>query len=185
MKKQIEIQNKSIDYTFKISRRARRMRLAVYCDGNFVVTAPQSMDQNLVEQFIFKKAQWIIDKLEYFKKFPGRFIRGSSRKDFLLHRERALTLAENRIKYFNEIYYFKFNKINIRNQKTRWGSCSKKGNLNFNYKIALIPPRLSDYIIVHELCHLGEFNHSPRFWNLVAQTVPDYMKIRREIRNEF
>ena len=76
----------------------------------------------------------------------------------------------------------RFNKINIKNQKTRWGSCSKKGNLNFNYKIALLPQHLADYIIVHELCHLGEFNHSRSFWNLVAKVFPEYLGIRNELR---
>ena len=66
--------------------------------------------------------------------------------------------------------------------KTRWGSCSKKGTLNFNYKIALLSPELRDYIIVHELCHLGEFNHSSKFWLLVEKTVPNYKTLRKQIK---
>lgn len=109
-------------------------------------------------------------------------MRINSKKDFIKHKEQALLLARNRVAYFNNSYNFGLNKINIRNQKTRWGSCSKKGNINFNYKIAFLPARLADYIIVHELCHLGEFNHSSSFWNLVAQTAPDYLEIRRELK---
>jgi hypothetical protein len=64
----------------------------------------------------------------------------------------------------------------------RWGSCSKKGNLNFNYKIALLPQRHSDYVIVHELCHLREFNHSKKFWDLVEQAVPNHRALRTELK---
>jgi len=86
------------------------------------------------------------------------------------------------VEYFNAMYGLRCNRITIRNQKTRWGSCSRKGNLNFNYKIALLPQRLADYIIVHELCHLGEFNHSRKFWALVAQTMPDHVDLRKELK---
>lgn len=182
MKNQIELNERKIEYTLKISKRARKMRMAVYCDGNFVVTAPWNVNQNLIEQFIVKKSQWVIDKLERFKNFEGKIIPQNNESNFPQYKDQAIAVAQNRIEYFNRLYCFKFNKINIRNQKTRWGSCSKKGNLNFNYKIALLPPRLADYIVVHELCHLGEFNHSYKFWNLVAKTMPDYLERRGELR---
>ena len=103
-------------------------------------------------------------------------------KKYIENKDKALSIVKDRIEYFNTFYNFKWNRIVIRNQKTRWGSCSRKGNLNFNYKIAFLPPKSADYIIVHELCHLGEFNHSQKFWNLVAQTIPDYLAIRKDLR---
>lgn len=184
MKKQIELHNEKIEYTLKVSKRARMMRLAVYCGGDFVVTVPRSMGEGAIEQFIIKKSRWIVDKIAYFKQFPAKTLAKSNRADFLKQREDALKLAERRLEYFNGVYKFKFNKISIRNQKTRWGSCSTKGNMNFNYKIAILPERLADYIIVHELCHLGEFNHSRKFWSLVAQAVPDYREIRNELKRK-
>lgn len=105
-----------------------------------------------------------------------------SKDDFNLHKQNALSLAKSRLEHFNKIYNFKYNDIRIKNATTRWGSCSSKGNLNFNYRIALLPGSVSDYIIVHELCHLGEFNHSQKFWDLVAKTIPDYMQIRMELK---
>jgi len=158
------------------------MRLAIYCDGNFVVTAPQNVSENIIEQFIIKKSQWIIDKLEYFKSISGQVFARGTKKDYIKYKNRAFVLAQERIEYFNKIYGLEFNNINIKNQKTRWGSCSKKGNLNFNYKIALLPERLADYIIVHEICHLKEFNHSRKFWNLVARVMPDYLEIRNNLK---
>ena len=97
-------------------------------------------------------------------------------------REQARTLVENRLSHFNKMYNFKINRIAIKNTKTRWGSCSSKGNLNFNYKIIYLKPEFADYLIVHELCHLGEMNHSRRFWNLVLKTIPDYAKINKQLK---
>ncbi len=105
-----------------------------------------------------------------------------SKKEYAKYQMAAKILAKERLEYFNQFYGFTYNKVFVRNQKTRWGSCSKVGNLNFNYKIALLPENLRDYIIVHELCHLGEFNHSKQFWALVAKTMPDYKKQRGELR---
>ncbi len=108
--------------------------------------------------------------------------RKGKKAEYEKHKEVAMTLAENRISHYNKLYHFKINRIAIKNSKTRWGSCSKKGNLNFNYKIALLPPELADYIIVHELCHLGEFNHSAKFWELVAMAMPNWKEIRKKFK---
>lgn len=114
------------------------------------------------------------------KRFDQKIFRNSRRK-YLAHKDSALKFIEAKIEHFNQSYNFKFNKINIRNQKTRWGSCSKKGNLNFSYRLLFLPQCAADYIIVHELCHLKEPNHSYKFWNLVAKTIPNYLEIRKEL----
>lgn len=103
--------------------------------------------------------------------------------NYIKYKKQAVVLVRERLEYFNTFYNFKYGRVAIRNQKTRWGSCSKKGNLNFNYKIVLLTPKQADYIIVHELCHLKEFNHSQRFWDLVAKAVPDYKEVRHSLRN--
>jgi hypothetical protein len=98
------------------------------------------------------------------------------------NREMARILVENKISYFNKFYKFNINRIAIKNQRKRWGSCSSKANLNFNYKIIFLEPQFADYLIVHELCHLKEFNHSKKFWNLVEKTIPDYKTINQRLR---
>lgn len=94
------------------------------------------------------------------------------------HKESSRKIILERLTHYNLHYKQELKSVFIRNQKTRWGSCSNKGNLNFNYKTGLLDQDLCDYVVVHELCHLKEFNHSQKFWDLVGETIPDY-KIRR------
>ena len=91
-------------------------------------------------------------------------------------------MVHERLEYWNQFYGFAYKRVAIRNQRTCWGSCSELGNLNFSYKILFLPAHLADYIIVHELCHLEEFNHSPAFWAQVARTLPNYKTLRKELR---
>jgi len=111
-----------------------------------------------------------------------KYIMKIKRRFTIKKREQARRLVESRIKYFNSFYKFKINRIAIKNTKTRWGSCSSKKNLNFNYKIIYLKKELADYLIIHELCHLEELNHSKRFWALVRQTIPNYVKINKELK---
>jgi predicted metal-dependent hydrolase len=104
-----------------------------------------------------------------------------SKKDYLAHKEAARRVVLSIIKDFNQLYRFKINRVAIRNQKTRWGSCSSKGNLNFNYRIVFLTPRLQEYIVVHELCHLKYLNHSHAFWDHVAQTVPEWKGLKKAL----
>lgn len=100
-------------------------------------------------------------------------------------RASARALAHARLSHFNQHYGFSYSRVFIRNQKTRWGACSAKGNLGFNYRIAFLPPELADYVIVHELCHLGQFNHSRAFWELVEQQIPNHKELRHQLRTKY
>jgi predicted metal-dependent hydrolase len=79
-------------------------------------------------------------------------------------------------------YGFSVNRISVRDQKTRWGSCSAKKNLNFNFRLLKYRKEIIDYVIVHELCHLKEMNHSKKFWLLVESYLPNYKNLRRELK---
>jgi predicted metal-dependent hydrolase len=173
---------RKLSYSVRKSKRARRMRLAVYCDGSVVVTTPFDLQENSAEKFIRDKINWIFSKIDYFKKFKYINISRHGRRDYSENKEKALCLVKERIAYFSQQGGYKYNKINIKNQKTRWGSCSRKGNLNFNYKIVFLEEKIRDYIIIHELCHLKEFNHSGNFWNLVSEIIPNYRQIRKELK---
>jgi predicted metal-dependent hydrolase len=104
------------------------------------------------------------------------------RKHYEKHKEAAREYIEEKVRYFNNYYRLRHGRISIRNQKTRWGSCSTKKNLNFNYKILFLPEHLADYVVVHELCHLLEPNHSKAFWYLVSKRLPDYKERHKELQ---
>jgi len=184
MNKFIKISGKEIEYTLKINKRSKSLRISIHPGGRVLVSVPCFVPEFFVNKFIFNKSDWIIEKMEELSKIKPIKLKSKKeqREDYLKYKDDALRIAEERLRYFNKFYNLKWGKITIRNQKTRWGSCSKKGNLNFNYKIALLDKEQSDYIIVHELCHLREFNHSQKFWDLVSIAVPRYKEIRKNLK---
>lgn len=166
----------------KRSKRASRIRLTVHSDGSVAVISPFGVQPSIIEKFISDKKQWVWNKIQFFKNEEGKIARNFSRKDYLKNKDKAFSLVSERAEFYKKAHDFSFNKIFIKNQKTRWGSCSLKRNLNFNYKILFLPEKYRDYIIVHEMCHLKEFNHSKKFWTLVEKIFPDYLEIRKELR---
>lgn len=90
----------------------------------------------------------------------------------------------NRVEYFAKVIGVTYGKITIRNQKTRWGSCSSKGNLNFNCLLMLAPSEVLDYVVVHELCHRKQMNHSKAFWLEVEKVLPNYKEVRKWLKEE-
>ncbi len=98
------------------------------------------------------------------------------------HKEHARALVHEKLAHWNQYYNCTYNRVAIKNLRSRWGSCSSKQNLNFNYRIVFLPEALIDYIIVHELCHLIEFNHSSTFWEHVARTIPDHYELKSALR---
>lgn len=170
-----------IHYKIRSSTRAKHLRLAVYCDGSVVVTKPRHVPTAMIDHFIRQKADWILSKLAMFTNFKSK-LPPASREDYLAKKDQARQLVQSRLEQINQVYGLEYSRIAIKNQKTRWGSCSGKRNLNFNYRIVYLPPELADYIITHELCHLKEMNHSPRFWALVSQTLFNYRQLRRGLK---
>ena len=181
MEKEIILGGQKIVYTLKKSRRSRHMRLSVASDASVRVSMPWFVSARLADSFLRQKAEWLLEHIKNFENNPSD-LPSATRADYLKYKELAREIAEKKLKHFNVEYGYAWKKIAIRNTKTRWGSCSAAGNLNFSYRIIYLPEHLCDYIIVHELCHLGQFNHSSKFWDLVARAVPDYKKRRREIK---
>lgn len=97
--------------------------------------------------------------------------------------KKAKELITERLEFFSEKIGVKINTVRFKNQKTRWGSCSQKGNLNFNWKLVMAPMVIVDYVIVHELCHIKQMNHSPKFWLLVGAQMSDYKRMRKWLKD--
>lgn len=157
------------------------MRISVTAGGLLSVTIPHRFPERGVEQAMQGHAEWILKQILKFEYKGGRLAR-YGREHYLEHKEGARRLAYERLAHFNQLYKLTYGAISIRDQKTRWGSCSRAGNLNFNYKLAIVPEHIADYVIVHELCHLQEFNHSKAFWDLVARAIPNHREIRKQLR---
>lgn len=181
MKKSIKLNNQDIEYIVKNSKGAKNIRISIDENGKLVITKPFFYLIS-VNSILKSKANWILNKLEHFKSFKGK-IYISNKEDYLKYKDEVYELILNRLEYFNKVYNYKYNNIRIKNQKSRWGSCSSKKNLNFNYKILFLKKYMQDYIIIHELCHLKEMNHSKRFWNLVNKTISNYLSIRKELKD--
>lgn len=169
-----------IGYTLKRSKRARTMRLAIYPDGNVVVTVPWFFGVRAIEEFIAKHSTWVRSKVEEAR---GRTILRIRRSDIPELKKQALVIAAELCAEYATHYGVSYKKIAVRAQKSRWGSCSERGNLSFNYKIALLEPRLAQYIVAHEICHIRQFDHSKAFWALVAEKFPDHRELREQLRN--
>ncbi len=184
MQKTVLINGQKIKYNLKRNRKSKKISLSINSSGGITVTIPVFMPIKIVDYFIKQNKVWLLDKIRQSKtRDKNNFWIKQDKNHYLKNKNKAKKEIKEKVDYFNQFYNFGFNRISVRNQKSRWGSCSNKKNLNFNYKILFLSSDLADYIVVHELCHLLEMNHSRRFWDLVAQTIPDYKERRKKIRN--
>lgn len=172
-------------YTVRSNSRSRRMRLSVARDGSVTVSAPKHIALSVVEGFVARHAEWVLHKIEMFRRLPPRDpVARYGRREYLLNKEKARDLVLSRLAYFSPLLGVTYGRVAIRDQKTCWGSCSRTGNLNFNYKLLFLSPALRDYVIVHELAHRIELNHSRRFWEVVGGVFPEWHSLRRELREK-
>ncbi len=171
---------KGIPITIRQSKRAKHIRLTISGDGVVVVTQPIGVSRERSEKILSDRKDWIVRKLQFLKNVAVQH--RSSHTEYTDSRKEVLNRVQARVIYFNVLYGHTYKRISIRNQQSRWGSCSRRGNLNFNYRIMHLPPDLMDYIVVHELCHLAELNHSANFWKLVEKAIPRYQERRKELK---
>lgn len=173
-----------INESIQIIRSSRRtLSLQVRHDGQILVRAPKNASLREIEAFVRKNSDWLKKHLAMVEKQKAEEAANPvvplTMDEIRALADRAMRIIPERTAYFAPLVGVTYGRITIRNQKTRWGSCSARGNLNFNCLLMLAPPEVLDYVIVHELCHRKEMNHSPRFWAQVASVIPDY-KIREK-----
>lgn len=163
--------------------RSRRKTIAIQIDreGQVIVRTPYGITKRQVEEFLDEKKDWLLQTRQRVEKRKTEQIPISEevRREGI---ERAKRIFPERTAYFAKRMGVDYGRITIREQKTRWGSCSSKGNLNFNWKLVLLDPELLDYVVVHELAHRREMNHSVVFWKVVEAELPDYRERRRRLK---
>ena len=169
----------SIPIIFVHSSRAKRISISVKAE-RVRVAVPPGVSMKKAQKFVETKADWIrkhVQRLNELKKnyqapAMSQNINRTQAKAVLIHTLESLAIKHG----------FTYNRVFIKNQKTLWGSCSHKNNINLNMKLILLPEELREYIILHELVHLKVKNHSLAFWSELSRYCPDYKKRRRELK---
>lgn len=163
----------------------KTLAIQITAEGKVRVRAPKRMSHALIESFLTEKESWVLKHLQqrentsengYFQNQP---LSESERRRY---REIARDIFTQKTAYYAQIMNVTYGRISIREQKTRWGSCSSDGNLNFNWRLIFAPEEVLDYIVIHELAHRKEMNHSPAFYKVVSEIMPDYKNQQKWLR---
>lgn len=164
----------------------KTISLEITSSGEILVRAPRRMPETDIRAFVESKKSWLAKHLQKRQKAieslqaEGRFTEQEMERLAKL----AKQIIPEKVSYYARLMGVTYGRITIRRQKTRWGSCTKDGNLNFNCLLMMAPPEVLDYVVVHELCHRIEMNHSARFWAQVEKVLPDYKIPRRWLKEQ-
>ena len=184
----IKYQSAVYELTYRIVRSERKtLSVSIPPDCTITVRAPRSVSDSQIRRFLIEKQHWLITKyLEAKQKqetIPCSDLTDTQRAALTRrYIDAAKEYFPKRVAYFHQFTGGTYSRITIRDQKTRWGSCSSKGTLSFNWRLMLAPPAILDYVVVHELCHLRHMDHSPAFWQAVGEVFPDYASARKWLR---
>ena len=165
--------------------RSNRKTIAVQIkgDGRIIVRAPLRMAAKDIQRFVDSKAAWIEKHLDIIQQRRKPVEAAFTLEQLQQLADAAKSDLPQRVARFAALVGVTYGRITIRAQKSRWGSCSGKGNLNFNCLLMLCPEDVRDYVVVHELCHRKELNHSPRFWAEVEKVLPGYRVQRKWLKD--
>ena len=168
---------------YEIIRSSRKtLALEITRDGQLKVRAPYKVSRKEIQNFVKSKESWIFKHLKRIEETKAEQPEPLSSEEIEKLVQKALQVLPEKVEHYARIIGVTYGRITIRNQKTRWGSCSSKGNLNFNCLLMLAPSEVLDYVVVHELCHRKEMNHSSDFWKEVEYIMPDYQERRARLK---
>lgn len=172
----------NLPFSWELIRSDRKTAaIRITADGRVEVRCPRRMPEAAVRSFLEEKSSWVQAHLEKYAE-TSRLPR-LTRAQLQDLGQQALADLPERIRRFAPLVGVQYGRITIRSQKTRWGSCSSQGNLNFNCLLMLCPPEIRDYVVVHELCHRRQMNHSAAFWAEVEKVLPDWRQRRQWLRD--
>ena len=167
-----------------LKRSSRKtVSMEILPDGKVLVRAPMLMPEAEIKRFVLKNEGWLEKHLKKQKESANVPADRLSMEELKELADRASKVIPERVSYYAEKIGVSYGRITIRNQKSRWGSCSSRGNLNFNVLLMLTPPEVIDSVVVHELCHRKEMNHSKRFYDEVLRVYPDYHRWNRWLKD--
>ena len=170
-----------------IRSKRKTIAIEINADAQVVVRAPMGVPVSEINRFVGEKADWIdahVRKMQQrIQEAENSNERELSKQEIRYLVTKAKRVIPQRVSYYADKMGLEYGRITIRLQKSRWGSCSGKGNLNFNCLLVKAPEEIMDYVVVHELCHLKEMNHSPRFWAEVEKVLPDYKERRKWLKD--
>lgn len=174
---------------YKLIRSARKtIAIQITPEAEVVVRAPKRCSKAAIDAFVREKEGWIQEHLRQTRarqeelKAQRESQPAWSEADYARARRLARTVFRQKATLYGDLMQVTFGGITVRDQKTRWGSCSGKGTLSFNWRLMLAPPAVLDYVVVHELCHLTHMDHSKAFWALVESVCPDYRVHRKWLK---
>ena len=171
---------------YEVIRSNRRsISIQIKRDGHVLVRAPKFMSDIDIDAFVESKADWITKHLQELQMESDSHCEEEllTVKDIEKLKALARNVIPAKVAYYARLLGVSYGKISIRMQKTRWGSCSREGNLNFNCLLMMAPPDVLDYVVIHELCHRFEMNHSAKFWARVEKAMPDYRVHRQWLKD--
>lgn len=170
------IEDVSLPVDFTRSKR-KTLAISVTRDMRLCVKAPLGMSEREIERFIGQKRFWIYKQVKRMQDVADSRVEYSEDEERRL-REQARHVLTEKTDIYKQKLNVDYKKIRIGDQKTRWGSCSSRGTISYSWRLILMPEEIQDYVVVHELCHLIEMNHSKNFWALVESIIPDYSRRR-------
>ena len=176
----------SVPTPYRVVRSRRKtLALEITPRAEVLVRAPLHTAEAVIRSFVEGKQRWIETHLALVRErmAAAAAVHRFTEAEREALRARARPVLEERVARFAPLAGVSWGKITIRTQRSRWGSCSAQGNLSFNALLLLTPPEVLDYVVVHELCHRKEMNHSPRFWAEVEKLVPDWKARRLWLRS--
>ena len=168
-----------VPYTLIKSNR-KTIAIHITPSGDVEVRCPRRCSKREADAFVLSKQAWIAKHLQDIARRPE--LPPLSGEELGVLAKQAAEIFPERVRWFASRMGVSYGRITIRSQKTRWGSCTAQGNLNFNCLLMLTPPEVRDYVVVHELCHRKHLNHSPEFWETVQQYCPGYRVYKKWLK---